>query len=435
MDFLFNQEAEDFIIGNILLYGNSLFDEACEFIKEPIDFFQESHRLLWKTFSELKSKRESCDLTSVTNIFRDHQLITIKRLMDLCNGARYSNTELTKHYAELIRKNSIARQGINCYRECIKKLQEGADPREIIPQAMHENSLLLQDICKGKIVRIGEGMLQILDDILESKSADGITGIPTGYSQLDLISGGLQTGYYLLAARPSVGKTTYALNIARNVANKTTKKVLVFSLEMKAKQLRRKLLAMDANVNSKLFNNANLINLDIQKQLTDAAGRLYEIQIYLCDQSRIKASELEVKAKQFKAQNPDLGLIIIDYAQLIEPETKEGTLNEKTGETSRNLKIMADDLDLPVIVLCQLTRGTESRENKIPELSDLRNSGSLEQDADVVDFLYRKDYYDPRGFAPDPSETELIRKKNRLEGGLGAVQFDYYKANQRYVQK
>ena len=315
--------------------------------------------------------------------------------------------------------------------EVIRKLLDEADPVSVISESMLADMRLLNDSHKGEIVKAGDELIDVYTEIEASVGSNGITGVPTGYDELDRIGGGLQPGLIILAARPSVGKTTFALNIARNVANNKFI-VLIFSLEMTKKQLIRKLLAMEANIDSKYFNNAGEINDTQWTRLSHALGSLHEAGIYLDDTSGLKASEIMVKSRRFKSLHPELKMIIIDYLQLIAPENNYGTTNDKISDTSKIVKLVAKELDLPVVALSQLSRSLETRKDKTPILADLRDSGSLEQDADVVMFLHRDDYYNPKDAPADPSYTDLIVAKNRLDGGVGAVELKYYKARQRF---
>jgi replicative DNA helicase len=284
---------------------------------------------------------------------------------------------------------------------------------------------------KNDIVKVGSVLPEVYEQINDSIGKDGITGTPSGIKDLDNICGGLQVGMLILAARPSMGKTTFAMNVARNVSE-AGKDVLIFSLEMTKKQLVRKFLSMESGINSKLFNNASKITDGWWSRLSTALGKLSDAKMYIDDTSGLKASEIMVRSRQFKTFHENLGLIVIDYIGLMAAEKDTGNKNNEIGVTSQIIKTMSKELDVPVLVLCQLSRAVEGRSSKIPVMSDLRESGNLEQDADMIMFLHRKDYYEPENGAPDPSETDLIIAKNRLDGGVGAVKLYYFKSRQKF---
>lgn len=425
-----NIEAEKSLIGTCLLAGQKAID-AAGMVIETNDFFSEKHRVIWDVILRLSLRGVIIDMITVSEALGD-QLDRI--------GGRVYLIELTgatprldniKEYANIIKSKSLARAKIQANLEENKRLFEGEDPEEVTSQSLVTSLNLINNRRKNDFIRAGELIPDVYEQIEASVNSNGITGTPSGYSDFDQIGGGLQVGMILLAARPSMGKTTLAMNIARNVA-RTGREVLIFSLEMTKKQLVRKFLSMESQINSRYFNNAGKISEAQWKALSNASGRLYDIGIYIDDSSKLKASEIFIRARQFKTLYPKVGLIIIDYLQLLDPETKQGTTNEKLTETSRITKSISKELDVPVIALSQLSRAIEQRQDKTPTLADLRDSGSLEQDADLVMFLHRSDYYNKEKIASDLSEAELIIAKNRGDGGVGSITLNYFKKTQRF---
>jgi replicative DNA helicase len=253
-----------------------------------------------------------------------------------------------------------------------------------------------------------------------SKTNDRVTGLATGYQELDLLTTGFQPDQLIiLAARPGMGKTAFALNIAQNVATKSDTSVALFSLEMGATDLMSRMLCAEGNINSQNLRTGNLDDAEWD-QLVMAMTELSKAEIFIDDTPGIKVNEIRAKCRKLKQTHDNLGLVIIDYLQLIEGDGKEGR-QQQVSEISRNLKKLAKELSAPVIALSQLSRAVESREDKRPMLSDLRESGSIEQDADIVSFLYREDYYAKAGGERDEDgeevqlddSIEVILEKNR----------------------
>jgi replicative DNA helicase len=425
-----NIEAEQALLGACLIDGQKAVDEA-SLIIEANDFYRETHREIFENVLSLSLQKTPIDIITVSEVFGDR--------LDKVGGRNYLIELANKvpsganipYYAEIIKEKSLARAKIQANLDEIKRIYDGEESTAIISQSMVSDMNLLNGRKKNDIVKIESVLPAVYDQIEENMEKGGITGTPTGYIDFDQICGGLQVGMIILAARPSVGKTTFAMNIVRNVAS-AEHGALVFSLEMTKKQLARKFLSMESGVNSKAFNNPKSISDGWWPRIAHAMARLSNMKIHIDDTSGLKASEILIRSRQFKTLNPNLGLIVIDYIGLLSAERDTGNKNNEIGETSKLIKALSKELDIPVLILCQLSRAVEGRSSKIPTLSDLRESGNLEQDADMVLFLHRKDYYEPEGGAPDPSDTDLIIAKNRLDGGVGAVKLNYFKATQRF---
>lgn len=265
---------------------------------------------------------------------------------------------------------------------------------------------------------------------MPQNSAGEITGIPTGFNELDRITAGFQRNdLIIVAARPSVGKTAFALNISQNVATKTDENVAIFSLEMGADQLVMRMLCAEGNIDAQRLRTGKLEDEDWEK-LTMAMGSLSKAGIYIDDTPGVKVNEIRAKCRRLK-QERGLGMIMIDYLQLIQGDARssEGRQQE-VSEISRSLKGLARELEVPVIALSQLSRGVESRQDKRPMMSDIRESGSIEQDADIVAFLYRDDYYDRESEKKDIIEIIIAKQRN---GPVGTVELAFVKEYNKFV--
>ena len=426
-----NIEAERSLLGACIIGGRPAVDEA-SLIIEATDFYRESHRVIFEMLIKLSFNDTVIDIVTLKEALgeRLEKVGGLTYLMELA-GSTFSTVSIKSH-AEIVKDKSLARGKILQNLEENRQLMAGeCQPEAMISRSMIDSMNLLNRKQRGQILPLSAGLKETFDSIERSVGLKGITGLSTGFDDLDHITGGLQTGYYILAARTSVGKTTCALNIARNIS-KQGKKVLVFSLEMTRPQLTRKMLSKEAKVDSRLFNNAEKITDQQWIMLSHSLGALEQAEIYIDDTSGLKASEIMIRARSFQSMNPDLGAIIIDYIQLMSAEREDGNTNDKVSTTSKLIKVMSKDLDLPVIAISQLSREVDKRKDQMPQLADLRDSGSLEQDADVVWFLYRPDYYEPEKAAPGPSVTHLIMPKNRLDGGIGGIRLLYFKETQHF---
>lgn len=419
-----NQDAEKAVLGNCLLDKNALLETREHLIVS--DFFFENHRIIYEKIIELDDNKKAVDIVTVQEVIGDiNKIGGIPYLLSLVNMT--PSIQNNKNYIDIVKSKSITRQKITECNETIQKLYAEEEPFQVISQSMMNDSKLLGENRKGSIIHAKERVLKVFAQLEERKETNGIVGLPTGYSDLDRKIGGLREGLLiLLAARPAMGKTTLALNIAKHAAFKENVPTLFVSLEMTNDQLIEKMLAEDAGLDSSLLQNTMKLTSDDWKKLGGASSNVYNSQLYLDETHRAKASELAVKIRRFKSTN-NLGLIIIDYIQIMAAE-RRGDRNSEVSETSGILQGLAKELKIPILALSQLSRGVETREDKTPVLSDLRDSGSLEQDAAQVMFLYRDDYYNPKKYPVnnDPSETSLVIAKNRF-GPLGKVDFNFHK--------
>jgi replicative DNA helicase len=402
-------------------------------VLRPDDFYKDAHRHIYQTVLDLANKGEPVDLVTVTEALRQG-----KRL-DEVGGVAYL-TELANavptaahidHYARIVEEKSLLRQLIHAAGEIMAASYES---REEVEEILDEAERRIFSVANRRSGRSISSLKQILIEAFEQieylyESKGAVTGVPTGFADFDRITAGLQpSDLIILAARPSMGKTTLALNIAENAAVRLKIPVAVFSLEMSKEQLAIKLLCAEAGVNNQRIRTGDLTEEDWPR-LSHALGRLSEAKIFIDDSPNISAWEIRAKARRIKSEH-GLGLIIIDYLQLMQGRYRTENRQQEVSEISRSLKALARELSTPVVALSQLSRAVEQRPGKKPSLADLRESGSLEQDADLVCFLYREDYYDPE--TEKKNITELIVAKHR-NGPTGKVEFYFQKEFSKFV--
>ncbi len=417
-----NIEAEAGLLGSILLDSDALVDVAD--LVNADDFYDNRHKIIYESVMSLYEKRRPIDLLTLT----DH--LKGKDNVDLAGGTAYL-TELTnsvptaahaKHYADIVRSKALRRRLIKAGQD-IGELgyKEDEDVQFAMEAAERKLFNVSQEHVKQDLVSVESILAESFDRLDELHKDKGkVRGLSTGYKDMDNVLAGLQkSDLIVLAARPSMGKSTLAMNLAHHIATKQQQTVLVFSLEMSKEQLVDRLLAAEAGVDAWNIRTGNLSDSDFEK-LGNAMGSLSEAQIYIDDTPSISVMEMRTKARREQHQRP-LGLIIVDYLQLMVGNTNAGSDNrvQEISEISRGLKAIARELNVPVIALSQLSRSVENRHPQIPQLADLRESGSIEQDADVVMFIYREEYYNPETDRPNIADI-LIRKHRN--GPTGQVE-------------
>lgn len=420
-------EAEQSVLGAMLIDREAVI--AGEDLLRAEDFYRESHAVIFNAILSLSHQGKEVDiLTAVEELRR------MGRLEDV-GGVLYVN-ELPEHcitpkairrHAEIVADKSKLRQLIDASQIIQARAYEGADDTlDIVDDAERRILEVAKDERKSDFVQMGEAVLQELSDINEKyQNKTGITGLSTGFQKLDAMTSGFQKGdFIIVAARPSMGKTAFVLNIAKNVSLGGRKTVAFFSLEMPRSQLVQRLLCATALIDSQKLRTGRLATQKDWANLQNAASVLMEAPLFIDDTSGITVAEIRSKSRRLKAER-GLDLIIIDYLQLM--QSRSGRASEsrqqEISEISRNLKGLARELNVPVIALSQLSRSVEARQDHRPFLSDLRESGSLEQDADMVSFLFREAYYNKEMEADDAqrNRTEVILAKNR-NGPVGTVE-------------
>ena len=414
-------EAEDSILSALLLDKNSLLD-VIE-ILSPEDFYRSAHQKIFSAIVDLFEKNEPVDLVTTVNILKErNQLEEIGGAIYLANLVENIPIAVNaRHYAKIINDKARLRRLIEKTNSISKRCFENSgDVDEIIDFA--ESSIF--EISKNKITPEFYQISKIIDsniDALEERQGQKslITGIPTGFDRLDSLTSGFQdSDLLIIAARPSMGKTALALNIARNAAINKNIPVAIFSLEMSKEQLSMRLLCSESKVDSSRLRSGFFTDRDWRK-LTDAASMLTRLPLYIDDSANISAMSIRAKARRLQKEK-GLGLIIIDYIQLMKSTRSSERRDLEISEISRSLKALAKELSLPVVALSQLNRMLETRTDKRPQLSDLRESGALEQDADVVAFIYRDEVYNKEDTNPKKGTAEIILAKQR-NGPVGTV--------------
>ncbi|HEL1061740.1 TPA: replicative DNA helicase [Streptococcus equi subsp. zooepidemicus] len=421
-------QAEQAVLGSIFINPEKII-EVAEYLK-PDDFYKPAHRILFKAMLSISSNAEPIDVVTVKSVLESQDNLAtiggITYLLEVVNAVPTSvNAE---HYAKIVAKKAQLRSIIDSLSDSIgNAYDENMDIDEIIAKTERSLIEVSQSSNKSSFRPIHDVLAENYQKIEErSNNNTQITGIATGFYDFDKLTTGLHADQLIiLAARPAMGKTAFALNIAQNVATKSNKAVAVFSLEMGAESLVERMLASEGTIKSHHIRTGQLTAEDWQR-LIYAQGELAEAPIFIDDTAGVKITDIRARARRLSQETDGLGLIVIDYLQLIQGSRSDNRQQE-VSEISRQLKIIAKELKVPVIALSQLSRSVEQRQDKRPIMSDLRESGSIEQDADIVAFLYRDDYYtDKSDDQPESNLTELIIKKNR-HGSLGTVNLYFHK--------
>lgn len=435
-----NLEAEEAVLGSILLEQDSIIS-VMEFLV-PDDFYRVAHQLIFAAMIELNQNSEAIDPITVSEKLRQKNQIDnvggeagIIELLDKVPTA--ANVEF---YTQIVLEKSTRRKLIKTSTNIVKNAyQEDETIANVLDTAERDILSVSEGRNKAGFIPIRDVLHDAYESLEErSKNNGEVTGIATGYIGLDRMTSGLHADeLIILAARPSVGKTAFVLNIAKNVAVNLNETVAIFSLEMGAESLVERIVCSHASINAGHLKTGKLTDEEYTQYFV-ATGVLAEAPIYIDDTPGIRVSEIRAKCRRLKQERNNLGLVVIDYLQLIEGNGKESRQQE-ISEISRNLKKLAKELKVPVIALSQLSRGVEQRQDKRPIMSDIRESGSIEQDADIVAFLYRDDYYrqepDENGQVPEvePNSTiEVIIEKNR-SGPRGTVELNFMKEFNKFT--
>lgn len=426
--------AEQAVLGSIFLDPDKIHI-ASEYLTKD-SFFKLSHGMLFNIMQDLSDKGDPIDPVSVKSaldsIGQFEQVGGMAFLASLINAVPTSAH--IEHYSKVVAEKSRARKVIEDLSQSISNVYDGQkDLNEILSQTEQNLSTISSEQKKGfrPIIDVIDSTQSILDE--RSQKVGDVTGTSTGFTDFDQITTGLhEDNLIIIAARPAMGKTAFALNIAQNVAKSSDKAVAIFSLEMGAESLVERMLSAEGLIPSYHVKTGNLSESEWRRMIS-AQERLAKGKIFIDDTAGIRISEIRSKAKRLAQENGGLGLIVIDYLQLIEGRRRENRQQE-VSEISRQLKIIAKELKVPVIALSQLSRGVDQRNDKRPILSDLRESGSIEQDADIVAFLYRKAYYKRDEQEEPDNVTELILEKNR-HGSLGTVQLYFLKEYAKFANK
>jgi len=427
-----NMEAEQAVLGAIFLEPSSL--TLASEILIPEDFYRGAHQRIFDAMLSLNDKGEAVDLITVT------EELAAKKLLEDVGGISYLS-ELAgsvptaaniEYYAKIVGEKSILRRLI---RTATNIAQEGYTREDevdvLLSEAEKDILAVSQRKNSGAFHDIKDVLVRTYDNIEQMHNRAGeITGIATGFAELDKMTAGFQRNdLIIVGARPSVGKTAFALNISQNVATKTGENVAIFSLEMGAEQLVMRMLCAEGNIDAQRLRTGSLTDEDWGK-LTMAMGSLSNAGIFIDDTPGVRVQDIRAKCRRLK-QEHGLGMILIDYLQLILGSGRSGeNRQQEVSEISRSLKGLARELQVPVIALSQLSRGVEQRQDKRPMMSDIRESGSIEQDADIVAFLYRDDYYDKESENKNIIEIIIAKQRN---GPTGTVSLAFVKEYNKFV--
>ncbi len=406
-----NLEAESSVLGGILL-ENDAINVVLELLRTG-DFYRESHRKIFRAMIELADRSEPVDIITLSECLKNRgELEAVGGSAYLASLNDFVPTAANiSYYARIVREKSILRHLINAATEVATKGYDGTgNVEELLDSAERAIFDITEQRIKGSFVKVGDMMkdsIKMVEKLFERKTM--ITGVPTGFKDFDTKTAGLQPAdLIIVAARPGMGKTAFSLNIASHAAF-SGYGVAVFSLEMAKEQLALRLLCSEARVDNSKVRTGYLSDRDFPK-LATAAGRLHDALIFIDDTPAISVLELRAKARRIaRDREKKLGLIIVDYLQLMRGTGAAQNREQEISEISRSLKALAKELNVPVLAVSQLNRRVEDRNDKTPQLSDLRESGAIEQDADVIAFIYREAAYNPK--SDDNTATITIAKQ------------------------
>ncbi len=431
-----NIEAEQSVLGSMLLSKYAL-QKAIETLTNE-SFFLEKHAKIFDAIKSLVAKQVAIDITTLTTELKDKNILNdiggveyLTEILDLTPTA--ANID---HYLKIVEDKSILRNLID---EATAIATLGYSSELSVSETLDKAESKILNVVKNRkssdIKQMPEVLTEFQENLERLASNKGkISGIPTGFYDLDNLTDGFHKNeLVIVAARPAMGKTALALNIATNVALKSKKSVIIFTLEMRAEQLVSRMISSLGQVDAKKLQNGSLDSKDWQR-VNEAMSQLSEANIYIDDSPGVTIGDIKAKSRRVASSDGNLGMVLIDYLTLINSVGKyAGNRQQEVSEISRALKTLALELQIPVVTLAQLSRTPELRENKRPVLSDLRESGSIEQDADIVAFIYRDDYYNESAKIDDNmSKTEIIVRKNR-SGRIGTAEVLFKKNTLSFV--
>lgn len=426
-----NIDAEQSVLGAILIDPESI-NQVAKFL-QPEDFYLESHKLLYEAILDLDEAGEAVDLLTVTEYLRK------KGDLEKIGGAAYvaslANVVPTaahiEYYGHIVEENALLRNLIQLATRISMKGYQGSEDAE---RLMQEAERMLAELGNRRVSSVFKSLREILVDSLQNlqhiyEHKGEITGVPTGFNDLDKMCSGLQPGdLIIVAARPSMGKTSLGMQIAFHAAGKQKKAVAVFSLEMSKEQLVQRILCAEAGVDLHKLR-SGLLNEEDWSVLMRKGREIANIPLYIDDAAILTVRQVRSKVRRLQAEK-GIGLIVIDYLQLMQGSGRVENRQQEIAEISRSLKGLAKELDVPVLALAQLSRSVEQRQDKRPVMSDLRESGSLEQDADVVMFIYRDEYYNPESEKRGIAEIIIGKQRN---GPVGVVELAFVKEYTKFL--
>ncbi len=422
-------EAEQAVLGGLLL-DNTAFDRVADVLREE-DFYRHDHRLIWHQIARLIERSQPADVVTV------YEALQSLGKADEAGGLGYLNSLAQetpsaaniRRYGEIVRDRSILRKLISTSDEISTSAlnPHGKDTRQLLDEAESKVFQISEDGSRGQagfqpLPDLLGKVVERIDELYNQNNPNDVTGVPTGYVDLDRMTSGLQPGdLVIVAGRPAMGKTSFALNIAEHVAVDQGLPVAVFSMEMGATQLAMRLVCSVGRLDQQRLRTGRLVD-DDWPRLTSAIQKMQDSQLFIDETPALNALELRARARRLSRQCGKLGLIVVDYLQLMSATSTGENRATEISEISRSLKALAKELDCPVIALSQLNRSLEQRPNKRPVMSDLRESGAIEQDADVIVFIYRDEVYNPD--SADKGVAEIIIGKQR-NGPIGTVRLTF----------
>jgi len=420
-----NLEAEMAVLGAVMLENSALM-KALEFLR-PEDFYREAHRKIFNAMIDLFERDEAIDLVTLK------EYLTKSGTLDAVGGQSYlaelaslvPTAANVRYHAKIVSEKALLRFLLLSSTEIAGKVYEDSSEAEELLDFAERSIFKISDrrikSTFANLKDVIKDSFKMIEDLYDKKEA--ITGVPSGFKDLDEMTTGFQKGdLIIIGGRPSMGKTAFALNIAQHVGVELKEPIAVFSLEMSKRQLAMRMLCSEAMVDSNSVRKGFIGKQDWHK-LTSAAGKLAEAPIYIDDSSNINVLEMRAKARRLKMEHGGVSLIVVDYMQLMQGRGSFERREQEISEISRSLKGLAKELDVPVIALSQLNRGVEMRNDKRPSLADLRESGAIEQDADVILFLYRDEVYN-RHDESQRGRAEVIISKQR-NGPTGTIKMSF----------
>ncbi|GGN95120.1 replicative DNA helicase [Saccharibacillus kuerlensis] len=430
-----NLEAEQAVLGAVLLQAEALITVMEKITAD--DFYDKSHQMIFEAMVQLGEESQPIDLVTLASLLKDKgQLEDLGGVSYLSKLAHAVPTAANvEYYAQMIEEKAMLRRLIRTATQIVSEGYTGGEDVGLMLSDAERKILEISNRrSSGGFVAIRDVLMEVFDRVEtlhQNLGGGGTTGIPSGFVDLDNMTAGFQRNdLIILAARPSVGKTAFALNVAQNVSVRAGETVAIFSLEMSAAQLVQRMICAEANLDASVMRTGEFKSDEDWTKLTMGIASLSEAEIYIDDTPGITVADIRSKCRRLKKEK-GLGMIVIDYLQLISGRGKAGeNRQQEVSEISRTLKQIARELEVPVIALSQLSRGVEQRQDKRPMMSDLRESGSIEQDADIVAFLYRDDYYNADTEKKNIIEIIIAKQRN---GPVGTVELVFLKNFNKFV--
>lgn len=426
--------AERSLLGSMLISS-----DVCQTVlslASKDDFYLDSHRILFEAMQNIYADNSPVDVTTLTSYLID------KKLLDKTGGVEYllelsesvPTTSHSEHYLKRLNEKALLRRLIKESIEIIEKAYGDVENiNDFIGEVEKDFLNVTRDRNAGEFQNVKSVIQKVTDRLVMLQKADGkISGVKTGYYDLDKLTSGFQKGdLIILAARPSVGKTAFALNVAYNVSYKSDEAVAIFSLEMPAEQLIQRIICSAGSLKAESLRSGSILKESSERYYA-AADKVSKCNLYIDDTPGIRVGEIAAKCRRLKREQ-GLKMIVIDYLQLISgPANSRESRQQEVSDISRQLKMIARELEVPVLALSQLSRSVEKRDNKRPVLSDLRESGAIEQDADIVSFIHREDYQDPKKEAETQGATDIIIAKHR-NGALADIRLVFLKQFSKFA--